>query len=116
MKVQNTYLEDSLYEKQIFMFVFADHEISDNEISSHRHHYVGFHIPSKNKKTHGQTGDRSHRKSSVASRGHPRNKHLKLPKEDLRPGTTHRKYIYLQMLIDISVKEDVSYCPGKINI
>ena len=100
---------------RIFIFVFADHEISDNEISSHRHHYVGFHIPSKNKKTHGQTGG-GHRKSSVASRGHPRNKHLKLPKEDLRPGTTHRKYMYLQMLIDISVKEDVSYCPGKINI
>ena len=60
-----------------------DHEISHDEISSHRHHYVGFHVPGK--KTHG-----GHRKGSVASgashRAHARNKHLKLPKEELRPG------------------------------
>ena len=68
--------------------LFVDHEISDNEISSHRHHYVGFHLPSNNKKSH-QTG-KSRKSSLVSNHGHKnhvRNKHLKIPREELRPVT-----------------------------
>jgi len=67
-----------------------DHEISDNEITSHRHLYVGFHVPGKKK---GHLAHGGHRKSSVINQssrghhGHVRNKHLKLPREDLRPVT-----------------------------
>ena len=69
--------------------LFLDHEISDNEITSHRHLYVGFHVPGKKK---GHLAHGGHRKSSVINQssrghhGHVRNKHLKLPREDLRPG------------------------------
>ena len=74
-----------------FILLYSDHEVSDNEISSHRHLYVGFHIPSKKK---GHTPH--HRKSSVtgngqANKNHVRNKHLKLPKEELRPGKIENK-------------------------
>ena len=71
----------------LLFLLLADHEISDNEISSHRHLYVGFHVPSdKGKKAHANGG---HRKTSLASsHGHKKEtkgKVLKLPKDDLRP-------------------------------
>ena len=74
-----------------------DHEVSYDEISSHRHHYVGFHVPGK--KTHG-----GHRKGSVASgashRAHARNKHLKLPKEELRPGDPFYGQLFFKNISD----------------
>ena len=65
--------------------MFTDHELSDNEISSHRHVYVGFHLPSKkrnNKAGHNGGGHHNH----GGHKGHAKNKHLKITKEDLRPG------------------------------
>ena len=74
----------------LFLILLVDHEISDNEISSHRHLYVGFHVPSnKGKKAHANGGHGGHRKTSLASsHGHKKEtkaKILKLPQEDLRP-------------------------------
>ena len=69
----------------------TDHELSDNEISSHRHVYVGFHLPSKkrnNKAGHNGGGHHAHHAHGGhgGHKGHARNKHLKITKEDLRPG------------------------------
>ena len=74
----------------LLFLILADHEISDNEISSHRHLYVGFHVPSnKGKKAHANSGHGAHRKTSLASsHGHKKEtkaKILKLPQGDLRP-------------------------------
>ena len=72
-----------------FLYISSsDHELSDNEISNHRHVYVGFHLPSKkrnNKTGHNGGGGHNH-----GHRGHAKNKHLKVTKEELRPGD----YIY----------------------
>ena len=70
-----------LVSKLFIFFHPSDHELSDNEISNHRHVYVGFHLPSskkRNTKT-GHNGGGGHK-------GHAKNKHLKVTKEELRPG------------------------------
>ena len=70
--------------KLFIYFHPSDHELSDNEISNHRHVYVGFHLPSskkRNTKT-GHNGGGGHK-------GHAKNKHLKVTKEELRPGESH---------------------------
>jgi sodium bicarbonate transporter 10 len=64
--------------------------VSDQEISGHRHHYVGFHMPSK--RGHGQWADGMEKESNGHGNGrnghrHHKPKHLKAPDEDHRPVT-----------------------------
>ena len=67
-------------------FHLSDHELSDNEISNHRHVYVGFHLPSS-KKRNTKTG---HNGGGGGHKGHAKHaKHLKVTKEELRPGESH---------------------------
>ena len=50
--------------------------VSDQEISGHRHHYVGFHMPSK--RGHGQWADGMEKETRNGHRHH-KTKHLKAP-------------------------------------
>jgi len=60
------------------------HELTDQEISSHRHLYVGFHLPGKSRHGNSQAGSGQHKHGH--KHGHHKNKHhLKAPEEDLRP-------------------------------
>jgi len=62
------------------------HELTDQEISSHRHLYVGFHLPGKSRHGNSQAGSGQHKHGH--KHGHHKNKHhLKAPEEDLRPVT-----------------------------
>jgi len=62
------------------------HELTDQEISSHRHLYVGFHLPGKSRHGNSRTGSGQHNHGH--KHGHHKNKHhLKTPQENLRPVT-----------------------------
>jgi len=62
------------------------HELTDEEVSSHRHLYVGFHLPGKTKHGDSQPGTGQHKHGH--KHGHHKNKnHLKTPPENLRPVT-----------------------------
>lgn len=62
------------------------HELTDQEISSHRHLYVGFHLPGKSRHGNSRAGSGQHNHGH--KHGHHKNKnHLKTPPENLRPVT-----------------------------
>ena len=67
------------------MFIVLGHELTDEEVSSHRHLYVGFHLPGKTRHGDSQPGTGQHKHGH--KHGHHKNKnHLKTPPENLRPG------------------------------
>eukprot|EP00090_Calanus_glacialis_P043036 TRINITY_DN7620_c0_g1_i1.p1 TRINITY_DN7620_c0_g1~~TRINITY_DN7620_c0_g1_i1.p1 ORF type:complete len:1137 (-),score=226.79 TRINITY_DN7620_c0_g1_i1:1450-4860(-) len=62
------------------------HELTDQEISSHRHLYVGFHLPGKSRHGNSRAGSGQHNHGH--KHGHHKNKNqLKTPPENLRPVT-----------------------------
>ena len=76
------------------MCTLLDCEVSDQEISSHRHHYVGFHLPKQQPE-----GGEHHSEKHAGGAGHHAHKHhhrkqhsLKPPQEKLRPGNNISRY------------------------
>ena len=70
-------------------FLFLGHELTDQEISSHRHLYVGFHLPGKSRhgNSRASSGQHKHGHGHGHGHGHHKNKnHLKTPTENIRPG------------------------------
>eukprot|EP00092_Neocalanus_flemingeri_P011202 GFUD01012067.1.p1 GENE.GFUD01012067.1~~GFUD01012067.1.p1 ORF type:complete len:1158 (+),score=265.14 GFUD01012067.1:299-3772(+) len=64
----------------------SGHELTDQEISSNRHLYVGFHLPGKSRHGNSRAGSGQHNHGH--KHGHHKNKHhLKTPQENLRPVT-----------------------------
>lgn len=59
--------------------------VSDQDISGHRHLYVGFHVPSKH--GHGHGHGRESGENNKNGHKHHRPKHLKAPTPDVRPVT-----------------------------
>jgi len=62
------------------------HELTDQEISSHRHLYVGFHLPGKSRHGAGRASSGQHKHGH--GHGHHKNKnHLRAPTENIRPAS-----------------------------
>jgi len=72
------------------------HELTDQEISSHRHLYVGFHLPGKSRHGNSRTGSGQHKHGHGHGHGHGHHKnknHLKAPTENIRPASKRESVV-----------------------